>query len=37
MGHLTIVDRDIEKAIEKSERAKKILKAIAVKGDNNEK
>lgn len=37
MGHLTIVDKDIEKAILKSEKAKRILKAIADRGDNNEK
>src|SRR6056297_624072 len=37
MGHVTIVDRDIEKAISKSIEVKKVLKAKAKEEDNYEK
>jgi len=37
MGHVTIIDRDIEKAIYKAGKVKKILKAIAKEEDKYEK
>jgi len=37
MGHVTITDRDIEKAISKSKKVKRILKAIAKEENSYEK
>ncbi|WP_425446346.1 5-(carboxyamino)imidazole ribonucleotide synthase [Dethiothermospora halolimnae] len=36
MGHVTVVDKDRERAIKKSNDVKNILKAISKKGANNE-
>lgn len=35
MGHVTIVDSDIQRAVEKAERVKKVLRATSVEVNNN--